>query len=369
MSVKPVILYGASGYTGRLIAEYLRDYGIPFTAAGRNKAAIEAAMASVPGIETASYDILEVPHEADALAQAFKGRTVVCNVVGPFVTRAAITLEAAAKAGIHYLDTTGEQASIVLARNAWSERFADADRVCVPAQSYMYAPAEIVARLALETPGTDSVDGLSMFDGIPTFTSTQSIYVQLKEDAFYLRDNDLVKWSKLEGLEVHVPGYHESKLALPWGGTGNPIWFLDSPAVRNCKWVAGVLSRETMAGVLAMQRDYEENVRPLPPEEQEELLLERAGSVQQGMPPRENPLLHRTVDSAMARGSTAASHVVLFGTCAYKQTGIMQAAAARHLLNADPLSTGFASPCSAFGYRELLTELESYGLTRVQRFY
>ena len=31
---KPVVVYGASGYTGRLVCEYLREYAIPFIAAG-----------------------------------------------------------------------------------------------------------------------------------------------------------------------------------------------------------------------------------------------------------------------------------------------------------------------------------------------
>ena len=29
MSKKPVVVYGASGYTGRLVCEYLREYNIP----------------------------------------------------------------------------------------------------------------------------------------------------------------------------------------------------------------------------------------------------------------------------------------------------------------------------------------------------
>ena len=36
MSDKPVVVYGASGYTGRLICEYLREHHVPFIAAGRN---------------------------------------------------------------------------------------------------------------------------------------------------------------------------------------------------------------------------------------------------------------------------------------------------------------------------------------------
>ena len=34
---KPVIVYGASGYTGRLVCEYLRELNLPFVAAGRDK--------------------------------------------------------------------------------------------------------------------------------------------------------------------------------------------------------------------------------------------------------------------------------------------------------------------------------------------
>ena len=37
---KPVVVYGASGYTGRLICEYLREFNVPFIAAGRDKARI-----------------------------------------------------------------------------------------------------------------------------------------------------------------------------------------------------------------------------------------------------------------------------------------------------------------------------------------
>ncbi len=40
MSTKPVIVYGASGYTGRLVCEYLREYNIPFIAAGRTSRVI-----------------------------------------------------------------------------------------------------------------------------------------------------------------------------------------------------------------------------------------------------------------------------------------------------------------------------------------
>jgi len=85
------------------------------------------------------------------------------------------------------------------------------------------------------------------------------------------------------------------------------------------------------------------------------------------MPPRERPLEHRTIDSFMGRGLSGAAHVVLFGNCAYKQTGLLQALGVRHLLDSAPLKEGFASPCEAFGYQELLGALVGHGLTFVRR--
>ena len=82
---KPVIVYGASGYTGRLVCEYLRELGVPFIAAGRDKARTQAVLDKVPGIESAEYEVAEVEHTTAALTALFKGAKVVCNMVGPFI--------------------------------------------------------------------------------------------------------------------------------------------------------------------------------------------------------------------------------------------------------------------------------------------
>ena len=76
---KPVIVYGASGYTGRLICEYLREFNVPFVAAGRDKARIAEALDKVPGIDTVEHDIVEVSHDVGPLTELFTGASVVCN--------------------------------------------------------------------------------------------------------------------------------------------------------------------------------------------------------------------------------------------------------------------------------------------------
>lgn len=93
---KPVVVYGASGYTGRLVCEYLRQYHVPFVAAGRDEAKLKASMDShVPGIETADYEVAAVDHDVASLTDLFKGASVVLNTVGPFSELGPAAVEAA----------------------------------------------------------------------------------------------------------------------------------------------------------------------------------------------------------------------------------------------------------------------------------
>jgi hypothetical protein len=88
--------------------------------------------------------------------------------------------------------------------------------------------------------------------------------------------------------------------------------------------------------------------------------------VQAGTPPRENPREQRTIDVVVGRGSTDYAQCVVFGTCCYRQTGLLQAFAAHHLVYAAPRKVGFASPAEAFGHQEILQVLEEHGLAKVR---
>ena len=87
-----------------------------------------------------------------------------------------------------------------------------------------------------------------------------------------------------------------------------------------------------------------------------------AAQVMNVMPPRENPRLNKSLDSVHASGPLGRAHCVIHGNQNYKQTGLMQAWAAYSLLQQPPKRVGFASGCQAFGHRELLGVLRSFGL-------
>jgi hypothetical protein len=359
---KPVVVYGVSGYTGRLIVEYLREFNVPFIAAGRDAERVQEAVDKVPGIADVPHEVVQVEHTVDALSELFSGAKVVCNTAGPFIKFGGDVVEAALAAGCHYMDTTGEQDWVMHAAETWGDAYAEKGLLLSPGIAQMYTTGEIAANIALEEPGLDTLDILVLWRGFPTYASTQTIFTILKAHHYYLQQNEYQEWPLTTTFNVVVPGQHEIALAVPWGGTSHPVWFKNDPRVANVKVAGGVMERAVMENVIATTKMFEEQIKPLDAEAQEKALAEIAGSVQAGMPPRENPRINNSIDSVMASGPLGRAHVILHGNSNYKQTGLLQAYGAYSLLQQPPHRVGFASACQAFGHRELLGQLRAFGL-------
>jgi short subunit dehydrogenase-like uncharacterized protein len=361
---KKVVVYGASGYTGRLVCEYLREFNVPFIAAGRDKARIAEALETVPGIGTVDHDIVEVEHAVGPLSELFDGASVVCNMVGPFATYGHEVVEACLAAGCHYLDTTGEQDWLIDAEAAYGLRMAAAGLLLAPGVAQMYTTGEIAAQLCLEQPGLDTLDILVFWKGAPTVASTRTILVNAAlAKAYYLEQNAYEEWPADGGLyTVTVPGQHETGLALPWGGTSHPVWFNRDPRVANVKVLGGVFNRPLMLGVPQIVAAALAQIADLPEAEKHRVLAEQAAAVMNQMPPREYTRINTSLDSVHASGPLGRAHCIIHGNCNYKQTGLLQAYAAYSLLQQPPRRAGFASGCQAFGHRELLGVLRSFGL-------
>jgi short subunit dehydrogenase-like uncharacterized protein len=362
MSKHPVVVYGASGYTGRLVMEYLRELNVPFIAAGRDKNRLQEAVDKVPGIETVEHEVVEVEHELGALTDLFRGAKVVSNMVGPFIKYGPEVVEASLAAGCHYLDTTGEQDWVLDAQTRWSAGFAEQGLLLAPGVAQMYTTGEIAANICLETPGLNTLDILVLWKGLPTAASTQTIFTILKANWYHLEDNHYVAWAPDTSFDVSIPGQHDRVLALPWGGTSHPVWFKRDPRVSSCRAMGGVFDRTVMEGVVAAGKMVEEQIKTLPLDQQEAALAQVAASVQGSMPPRERTRVNTSLDSVHASGPLGRAHCVIYGNSNYKQTGLLQAYAADSLIQQQPRRVGFASGCQAFGHRELLGALRAHGL-------
>ena len=110
-----VIVWGASGFTGRLVAEYIAEnYGIGrelrWAIAGRQKGKLEALRTTLVGNdEVDSLPILIADSSnrksLDALVRQTK---VICTTVGPYALYGTALVEACVEAGTDYCDLTGE---------------------------------------------------------------------------------------------------------------------------------------------------------------------------------------------------------------------------------------------------------------------
>jgi hypothetical protein len=360
MSNKQVVVYGASGYTGRLVCEFLREYQVPFIAAGRSQQRIEEALAKVPGIETADYEIVEVEHSVEALTGLFSGRQVVCNTVGPFDYFGDTVVQAAANANCHYMDTTGEQAFMLEMREKYADAYKANGKVLAPSVAYMYTPLDIATHIVLEDNSVDAIEAGCIAAGIPTYGSTQTIFSMFQAEHLYLENNQLVPWEKGRGWEVSAPGKMMTQLAHPWGGGSLPLWLQHDHRVHSVRQLTAFTNRPMFEQLIELQQHYEQNLKSLPKAEQEKALSEIAAGMQPGMPPRENKLVHRSTDFVHGIGSGVRRTCAIHTTVPYQLTGLVQAALAVYLLDEQPRKAGFVSACQAAGHEYMLGSIKKF---------
>src|SRR5258708_31535976 len=148
-----VVLYGASGYTGKLTAWKLAERGIPFIAAGRNKARLEEEMSKVPELKGRDYRCVGVANEKAALIELFSGKKAVINIVGPFMQLGRPVVEACLQAGTHYFDTTGETDWVFFLKREVGRAFAGKELGLCPGKPHLWAGGNLAMENAPETPG------------------------------------------------------------------------------------------------------------------------------------------------------------------------------------------------------------------------
>ncbi|KAJ7672071.1 Saccharopine dehydrogenase-domain-containing protein [Mycena rosella] len=155
MSTKPVVLLlGATGFTGRLIAKYLSTHpeGSAFTLAlgARSKGRLDA-LASDLGLGSAvQLHVVDVTR-AEQIEAAVKGAAVVINTVGPFWTWGTPVVHACVKHGVHYVDLTGETEWIKRIITTYHYSATKTGAIIVPSCGFDSVPADITTHVSSKT--------------------------------------------------------------------------------------------------------------------------------------------------------------------------------------------------------------------------
>ena len=137
--MKPWMIYGANGYTGRLIAEAAAAAGLRPLLAGRNRETV-GPLAQRLGLEKRIFPLLG----QRSIATSLEGVGLLLNCAGPFSATAAPLLEACLTDGTHYLDISGEIDSFAHC-HAQHERAQEVGIVVLPGVGFDVVPSDCVA--------------------------------------------------------------------------------------------------------------------------------------------------------------------------------------------------------------------------------
>ncbi|MBS0463600.1 MAG: saccharopine dehydrogenase NADP-binding domain-containing protein [Proteobacteria bacterium] len=132
------MIYGANGYTGRLLAAQAVHRGLRPVLAGR--AAAVAQLAAELGLEHRQFDLAD----ASAVRTGLAGMALVLHCAGPFSATCAPMLEGCLANGTHYLDITGE-IDVFVHCHAQDARAQAAGILVLPGAGFDVVPTDCVA--------------------------------------------------------------------------------------------------------------------------------------------------------------------------------------------------------------------------------
>ena len=145
-----IVLFGATGYTGRLAAEAMVERGLKPVLAARNQGKLDALAAELGGeLDTATADVADPPSVAALVEEG----DVLVTTVGPFARWGQPAAAAATTKGAHYIDSTGEPSFIREVFERYGPAADQSGAAMLTAMGYDWVPGNLAGALALDRAG------------------------------------------------------------------------------------------------------------------------------------------------------------------------------------------------------------------------
>jgi len=208
-----VMIYGANGYTGELIAEEAVRRGFKPILGGRNRDALEA-LAQRFKLTRRVFEL----GDAAEIARNLDGVDLLLNCAGPFKYTAEPLLDACLERKIHYLDITGEIDVFALCHHAHN-RARHQGVVVAPGVGFDVVPTDCVAAL-LKRQLPDAIELVLAFEagGGPSPGTARTSVEGLAKGGRVRRNGELIDvplaWKT---REFERDGERRSAMTIPWG--------------------------------------------------------------------------------------------------------------------------------------------------------
>jgi short subunit dehydrogenase-like uncharacterized protein len=325
-------ILGVTGYTGRLVLDEARRAGLEIRLVGRRREALETLAA--PGEEIRVADA----RDAAALDEAFAGAAVVASCAGPFLDLGMAPVEAAVRAGAHYLDTTGEQAWVSLLHERVS-----AETVVLPAFGFDYVPGDFAARLAAEQVEgrlEEVVVGYSVTGTVTSRGTRATVAAVMGQDQVAYVDGELVP-SRFGATTRTLRFPFGERTCVEWSGA-EPL------TVPRHTAVGTVRSYFQAPAAVAASGRIGKYASPL---------LRAVSRFGSAGPSEESRRKSRFAVVAEARGPGGTGRAVLTGSDVYGLTAFLIVRGAQALLAREARAAGVVAPAEAFEVHSFVPRL------------
>ncbi|MEO1246475.1 MAG: saccharopine dehydrogenase NADP-binding domain-containing protein [Pseudomonadota bacterium] len=213
MTLRRWMIYGAYGYSGRLIAEYAREKGLEPVLAGRNPAKTRE-LAALLGLEHRAFAL----DSTDAVTEGLRDIDAVVHCAGPFSATSEPMIEGCLNAGAHYFDITGEAFVFEHAHSkAIDERARKAGVIVCPGVGFDVVPTDCVAKTLAEAL-PDASELQLAFAGAGRFSpgTAKTMVEGLGHGTWARRDGKLTRTGVLT-REVDFGGGPKRVMSISWG--------------------------------------------------------------------------------------------------------------------------------------------------------
>ncbi|KQQ88825.1 trans-acting enoyl reductase family protein [Arthrobacter sp. Leaf137] len=159
-----LVLYGATGFVGRLIAAYIAEHapaGMRVGLAGRSTSRLKAVRSQLPAAAHGWALIEADSADADSIAAMAATTRVLFTTVGPYAKHGLPVVEACARAGTHYADLAGEVSFIREAIDRYDDLAKMNGARIVHSCGYDSVPSDLAVLLLHQAAEADAAGGLA----------------------------------------------------------------------------------------------------------------------------------------------------------------------------------------------------------------